>query len=123
MPLEITFELSDKDLDHFRAVMQAARERAGDLDENVVVEEQFDLHHGIDPTDPDKVDDQSELRILRFQQDFPTARVVQLSRNFGHPAAITAGLERQECTWCRLWPRRFMRLPTMAAFLAPCKLS
>lgn len=38
MPLEITFELSDKDLDHFRAVMQTARERGGELDENVIVE-------------------------------------------------------------------------------------
>ena len=38
MPLEITFELSDKDLDHFRAVMQKARERAGELDENTIVE-------------------------------------------------------------------------------------
>ena len=38
MPLEITFELSDKDLDHFRTVMQAARERAGELDEEAIVE-------------------------------------------------------------------------------------
>lgn len=38
MPLEITFELSDKDLDHFRTVMQEARERAGELDENTIVE-------------------------------------------------------------------------------------
>ena len=38
MPLEITFELSDKDLDHFRAVMQAARERADELDEKAIVE-------------------------------------------------------------------------------------
>ena len=38
MPLEITFELSDKDLDHFRAVMQVARERAGELDEKAIVE-------------------------------------------------------------------------------------
>mgnify|MGYP001827509060 FL=1 len=38
MPLEITFELSDKDLDHFRAVMQTARERGGELDEDVIVE-------------------------------------------------------------------------------------
>ena len=38
MPLEITFELSDKDLDHFRTVMQAARERAGDLDEQAIID-------------------------------------------------------------------------------------
>ena len=38
MPLEITFELSDKDLDHFRAVMHKARERTGELDENTIVE-------------------------------------------------------------------------------------
>lgn len=38
MPLEITFELSDEDLDYFRAVMKAARERAGDLEEDLIVE-------------------------------------------------------------------------------------
>ena len=38
MPLEITFELSDKDLDHFRKVMQSARERAGELDDDVIIE-------------------------------------------------------------------------------------
>jgi uncharacterized membrane protein YkvA (DUF1232 family) len=38
MPLEITFELSDEDLDYFRSVMQVARKRAGELDENVIVE-------------------------------------------------------------------------------------
>lgn len=35
--MEITFELSDKDLDHFRSVMVAARERAGSMDEKTIV--------------------------------------------------------------------------------------
>ena len=36
--MEITFELSESDLDHFREVMQRARESCGDLDENTIVE-------------------------------------------------------------------------------------
>jgi len=36
--MEITFELSDEDLDHFRQVMIAARNKVGDLDEATVIE-------------------------------------------------------------------------------------
>jgi len=35
--MEITFELSDEDLDHFRSVMVKVRERTGDLDEDSVI--------------------------------------------------------------------------------------
>jgi uncharacterized membrane protein YkvA (DUF1232 family) len=37
MPMQITFELSDDDLDHFRAVMQNARERSQQLSEEVII--------------------------------------------------------------------------------------
>lgn len=38
MAMEITFELSDSDLDHFRQVMVNARERTRDLEESEVIE-------------------------------------------------------------------------------------
>jgi len=38
MPLQINFELSDSDLEHFRQVMVAAREKTADLDETTVVD-------------------------------------------------------------------------------------
>lgn len=37
MSMEITFELSDADLDYFSKVMLAAREKAGNLDQAVVI--------------------------------------------------------------------------------------
>lgn len=37
MPLEITFELSDDDLDHFKTVMRDARGRASDLDDDTII--------------------------------------------------------------------------------------
>ena len=37
MPMEITFELSDEDLDHFRAVMRESRERISDLDDESII--------------------------------------------------------------------------------------
>jgi uncharacterized membrane protein YkvA (DUF1232 family) len=36
--MEITFELSDEDLEHFRQVMLAARNKVGDLDEATVID-------------------------------------------------------------------------------------
>jgi hypothetical protein len=38
MPLEITFELSDTDLDHFREVMRGAREKAGHLEPAEIID-------------------------------------------------------------------------------------
>jgi uncharacterized membrane protein YkvA (DUF1232 family) len=38
MPMEITFELSDDDLEYFRQVMLEARQKAGDLDGDVIIE-------------------------------------------------------------------------------------
>ena len=38
MPLEITFDLSDTDLDHFRGVMETAREKSKHLPEDVVID-------------------------------------------------------------------------------------
>lgn len=35
--MEITFELSDEDLDHFRSVMVKAREKMGELDEQSII--------------------------------------------------------------------------------------
>jgi hypothetical protein len=37
MPMEITFELSDADLDYFRQVMLKAREKAGDMDQATII--------------------------------------------------------------------------------------
>ena len=37
MPMEITFELSDEDLDHFRSVMRESRERVSELDDETVI--------------------------------------------------------------------------------------
>jgi uncharacterized membrane protein YkvA (DUF1232 family) len=47
MSMEITFELSDDDLAHFRKVMLNAREKAGDLDEATVIENARKLLHEI----------------------------------------------------------------------------
>ncbi len=38
MAMEITFELSDDDLEYFNQVMLKAREKSGDLDESMVIE-------------------------------------------------------------------------------------
>jgi len=38
MPLEISFELSDTDLEHFWKVMVTSRENASDLDEETIIE-------------------------------------------------------------------------------------
>ena len=38
MPMKITFELSDTDLDHFRKVMLGARKQSGDLSEDEIIE-------------------------------------------------------------------------------------
>ena len=38
MPLEISFELSDADLEHFWKVMVTSRENASDLDEETIIE-------------------------------------------------------------------------------------
>ena len=38
MPMEITFELSDDDLDYFQRVMLEALEKAGDLDEVAIID-------------------------------------------------------------------------------------
>ena len=38
MPMEITFELSDDDLEYFRQVMLEARQKAGALDERTIIE-------------------------------------------------------------------------------------
>ena len=37
MPMEITFELSDQDLDHFRSVMRDSRERISELDDDTLI--------------------------------------------------------------------------------------
>jgi len=37
MSMEITFELSDADLDYFREVMLKAREKAGDMDQSKII--------------------------------------------------------------------------------------
>jgi len=38
MSMQITFELSDSDLDHFRQVMISAREKSSDLDEVTIID-------------------------------------------------------------------------------------
>lgn len=38
MPMQITFELSDSDLEHFKQVMISAREKAADLDEETIID-------------------------------------------------------------------------------------
>ena len=38
MPMQITFELSDSDLDHFRQVMLSGREKSSDLDEVTIID-------------------------------------------------------------------------------------
>jgi uncharacterized membrane protein YkvA (DUF1232 family) len=38
MSMEITFELSEEDLEYFRKVMLSAREKSGDLDDDAVIE-------------------------------------------------------------------------------------
>ncbi len=38
MPMQITFELSDSDLEHFKRVMISAREKASGLDETTIIE-------------------------------------------------------------------------------------
>ena len=38
MPMQITFELSDSDLDHFRQVMISAREKSSGLDEVTIID-------------------------------------------------------------------------------------
>jgi hypothetical protein len=38
VPMQITFELSDSDLEHFRQVMISAREKASDLDEVAIID-------------------------------------------------------------------------------------
>lgn len=38
MTMQITFELSEKDLRHFRAIMQTVREQLGELDEATIVD-------------------------------------------------------------------------------------
>ena len=37
MPMTITFELSDEDLDHFRSVMRASHHRANGLDDDAII--------------------------------------------------------------------------------------
>ncbi len=37
MPMEITFELSDDDLEHFRTVMRESRERVSELDDETLI--------------------------------------------------------------------------------------
>ena len=38
MPMQITFELSDTDLEHFKEVMISAREKSSDLDEAIIID-------------------------------------------------------------------------------------
>jgi hypothetical protein len=45
--MEITFELSEEDLEHFRQVMLTARERTGDLDEFTIIDNARKLLHQI----------------------------------------------------------------------------
>jgi hypothetical protein len=49
--MEITFELSDEDLDYFREVMVSAREKAGDIDESTVIDNARTLLHQIANSD------------------------------------------------------------------------
>lgn len=51
MPMEITFELSDDDLEHFRKVMLEARENAGDRDEATIIENARRLLHKVRQSD------------------------------------------------------------------------
>jgi len=47
MSMEITFELSDDDLDHFRQVMLNARKNAGNMDEPTVIANARQLLHEV----------------------------------------------------------------------------
>jgi hypothetical protein len=38
MPMQITFELSDSDLEHFKQVMISAREKSSNLDEAIIID-------------------------------------------------------------------------------------
>jgi uncharacterized membrane protein YkvA (DUF1232 family) len=50
MPMEITFELSDEDLDHFRTVMRESRERVSELDDETVIKNARELINQIRST-------------------------------------------------------------------------
>ena len=43
MPMEITFELSDDDLEHFKSVMRESRERVGELDDDAIIKNAREL--------------------------------------------------------------------------------
>ncbi len=47
MSMEITFELSDDDLEHFRKVMLTARKKAGNLKESTIIENARKLLHQV----------------------------------------------------------------------------
>jgi uncharacterized membrane protein YkvA (DUF1232 family) len=51
MPMEITFELSDEDLEHFKAVMHASRNRTDELDDETIIRHARELISDIRKSD------------------------------------------------------------------------
>ena len=83
MPMQITFELSDSDLEHFKQVMISAREKSSDLDEATIIDNARKLLFQVSHSDT---------------SDFIHERMQRLESMIGMIADKGWGLEEQDRT-------------------------